>query len=210
MLLCFFLAAPLGSCIFHQTTHEAAETVAHARLTSSFSTRAPSAAGNAVHATEGRKKGRSPELPRRVTWRRPLRSCEMFFMPRLWILQDVTSRKETFPSLRDAFVWMERGDVRDVRSCAVKSIFDSKTSLLFGRAAQKRTSFQIYNHILADVEIEICGRAKRGWESLQIIRLWRKYTENLGPLLGFFRLKIETFLLPGGIRVAKQQQRRIC
>lgn len=72
------------------------------------------------------------------------------------------SEKKTFPSLRDAFVWMEHGDVRVVRSFAVKSIFDSKTSLLFGRAAQERTSFQIYNCILTDVEIEICGQAKRG------------------------------------------------
>lgn len=65
--------------------------------------------------------------------------------------------------------------------------------------AQKRTSFQIYNRILTDVEIEICGRAKRGWESWQIIRLWLKYAENLGPLLGFFHPKIETFSLPGGV-----------
>lgn len=147
MLLCFFLA-PLGSCIFHHMTHEAKETVAHTRLTSSLSTRAVLSAGNEVHATEGRIKGRSSELPRRVTWWRPLRGSEMFLMPRLLILQDIKRQKETFPSLRDAFVRMQRSDVRDVRSLAVKSIFVSKTSLLFGRAAQERTSFQIYNCIL--------------------------------------------------------------
>lgn len=66
---------------------------------------------------------------------------DVFFMPRLSILQDITSQKETFPSLRDAFVWMERSHVRDAGSCAVKSIFDSEMTLLFGRAARREDLF---------------------------------------------------------------------